>query len=109
MTDLIEKKISIQPPDDSEVVISVENVSKKFCRNLKQSLLYGVQDITTELLGVNRNSDVLRPKEFWALKDISFQLRRGEALALIGSNGAGKSTILRIISGLIKPDTGRVR
>ena len=109
MTDLIEKNFSIQPQDDPEVVISVENVSKKFCRNLKQSLLYGVQDITTELFGVNRKSDVLRPKEFWALKDISFQLRRGEALALIGSNGAGKSTILRIISGLIKPDTGRVR
>jgi lipopolysaccharide transport system ATP-binding protein len=94
---------------DEEVLVTVENVSKKFCRNLKQSLLYGVQDITTELLGMDRKSDTLRAKEFWALKDVSFQLRRGEALGLVGANGAGKSTILRIISGLIKPDTGHVK
>lgn len=98
-----------QKEEDSEVLVSVENVSKKFCRDLKRSLLYGVQDIGTELLGGQRKSDVLRSKEFWALKDISFQLRRGEALGLIGSNGAGKSTLLRIISGLINTDTGTVR
>lgn len=51
----------------------------------------------------------MRSAEFWALKDISFQLRRGEALGLVGSNGAGKSTLLRIISGLINPDTGSVK
>ncbi|WP_414541507.1 ABC transporter ATP-binding protein [Nostoc sp. CCY0012] len=107
MTNLITKEIAVYP-DNSEVVVSVENVSKKFCRNLKKSLMYGVQDIAIELLGANRKSDTLRPKEFWALKDVSFQLRRGEALGLVGSNGAGKSTLLRIISGLIKPDTGRV-
>ncbi|BAY97622.1 ABC transporter ATP binding subunit [Tolypothrix tenuis PCC 7101] len=96
-------------PQDSDLLISVDNVSKKFCRNLKQSLLYGVQDICTEIIGVSRRSDTLRPQEFWALKDVSFQLRRGEALGLIGANGAGKSTLLRIISGLINPDTGYVK
>jgi len=109
MTNLIEKDIAIQSQDDSEVVISIENVSKKFCRNLKQSLLYGVQDIATELVGGIRKGDTLRSKEFWALKDVSFQLRQGQALGLVGSNGAGKSTLLRVISGLIKPDTGRVK
>ncbi|ARV60054.1 ABC transporter ATP-binding protein [Nostocales cyanobacterium HT-58-2] len=108
MTNLVEKEIAVTP-DDTEVVISVENVSKKFCRDLKRSLLYGVQDIATELVAGKRKSDTLRQKEFWALKDVSFQLRRGEALGLVGSNGAGKSTLLRIISGLIKPDTGCVK
>ena len=90
-------------------VISVERVSKKFCRDLKRSLFYGVRDITADLTGGRQHSDRLRPQEFWALKDISFQLHRGQALGLVGSNGAGKSTLLRIISGLIKPDMGRVR
>lgn len=108
MTNLINQKIAVQP-EDAEVLISVDRVSKKFCRDLKQSLLYGVQDIATELVGSRRKSDSLRAKEFWALKDVSFQLRRGEAIGLVGSNGAGKSTLLRIISGLIKPDTGCVK
>ncbi len=95
--------------ENGEILISVNQVSKKFCRNLRKSLVYGVQDIAKELLGGNRKSNILRPKEFWALHNINFQLKRGEALGLVGSNGAGKSTILRIISGLIKPDTGVVK
>ncbi|AFZ58607.1 ABC transporter ATP-binding protein [Anabaena cylindrica FACHB-243] len=108
MTELIDKKISVHS-QNAEVLIAVDSVSKKFCRNLKQSLFYGVRDITTELLGGNRKSDTLRRLEFWALEDVSFQLKRGEALGLVGSNGSGKSTLLRIISGLIKPDTGCVK
>lgn len=102
-------KYSANQADNNEVVISVDGVSKKFCRNLKRSLLYGVQDIAADLTGGRRRSHQLRSQEFWALQSISFQLRRGEAVGLVGSNGAGKSTLLRIISGLIKPDTGQVR
>lgn len=94
-----------QPPP----VISVEGVSKKFCRDLRRSLFYGVRDIAADLTGRRRHSDRLRPQEFWALQSISFQLHRGQAVGLVGSNGAGKSTLLRIISGLIKPDMGKVR
>ncbi|NEP28570.1 ABC transporter ATP-binding protein, partial [Moorena sp. SIO3I6] len=93
---------------DSEVILSINGVSKKFCRDLKRSLLYGVHDIGTELLGLRQKDDKLRKKEFWALKDVSIQLRRGEAIGLVGKNGSGKSTLLRIISGLIKPDVGSV-
>ncbi len=100
----ISEQVPPEPP-----VISVEGVSKKFCRDLKRSLFYGVQDIAADLTGGRRHSDRLRSQEFWALQSISFQLHRGQAVGLVGSNGAGKSTLLRIISGLIKPDTGQVR
>ncbi len=91
-----------------EVLIQVDNVSKKFCRDLKRSLWYGVQDIGADLLGRSNQDQELRPDEFWALKDVSFQLRRGECLGLIGRNGAGKSTLLKMLNGLIMPDRGRI-
>lgn len=93
----------------SDTLIKVENVSKKFCRSLKKSLWYGMQDLGNELLGRRHGGDgELRPEEFWAVKDVSFELKRGECLGLIGRNGAGKTTVLRMLNGLIKPDQGRI-
>lgn len=91
-----------------DVLVKVEHVSKKFCRSLKRSLWYGVQDIAGELLGRDDTRDGLRKHEFWAVRDVSFELRRGECLGLIGRNGAGKTTLLRMLNGLIKPDCGRI-
>ena len=109
MVSIDKKEIAEKPQNnDNEVVLSVNGVSKRFCRDLKKSLFYGVKDIASELIGVRGTSDKLRDKEFWALNDVSFQLRRGEALGLVGKNGSGKSTLLRIIAGLIKPDAGTV-
>lgn len=96
------------PSDQDEVVLSVNGVSKRFCRDLKRSLMYGLQDIGAELTGLRRQGDTLRPREFWALDRVTFQVRRGESIGLIGKNGSGKSTLLRIIAGLIKPDMGEV-
>jgi lipopolysaccharide transport system ATP-binding protein len=90
------------------VLIKAENVSKKFCRSLKKSLWYGLKDITGELVGRNGSHHHLRPDEFWAVNEVSFQLRRGECLGLIGCNGAGKTTLLKMLNGLIKPDRGRI-
>lgn len=118
---------------DDEVLVKVELVSKKFCRSLKRSLWYGVQDMLSELNPFNRSqngdsliaapqasirdsqpaisdskSNVLRPDEFWAVSNVSFELRRGECLGLIGPNGAGKTTLLKMLNGLIKLDHGRI-
>jgi len=100
---------------DNEVLVKVSGVSKKFCRDLKKSLWYKVKDIASELLPIQnsklkiKNSEAaLRPGEFWANKDISFELRRGECIGLIGRNGAGKTTLLKMLNGLIKPDEGSI-
>ena len=116
MIDTIERRdepvsepVRAQSPQEAELLLSVQGLSKKFCRNLRRSLVYALRDIATESLGKTRKSGDLRTGEFWALKDISFELRRGKSLGLVGANGAGKTTLLRIISGLIRPDTGVVK
>ena len=94
----------------SDVLVSADAVSKKFCRSFKRSLWYGVGDIVSDLnpFGTEPRAALLRKSEFWAVRNVSFQLRRGDCLGLIGRNGAGKTTLLKMLNGLIKPDTGRI-
>lgn len=92
-----------------EPAIDVRGVSKKYCKDLKRSLRYAVADIARAMRFVAGISSSLRPDEFWALKDVSFRLERGESLGIIGDNGAGKSTLLKIIGGMRAPTEGEVR
>ena len=71
--------------------------------------MYAVRDIGGEFLApwVHEHAE-LRQDEFWAVKDVSFDVREGQSLALVGGNGAGKSSILKMINGLMKPDTGSI-
>jgi len=93
---------------DHQPTVVVEQVSKKYCRRLKHSLWYGLRDIAAELTGQDRHGEALRPNEFFALDNVSFELRRGECVGLIGHNGAGKSTLLKMLNGLVRPDKGRI-
>jgi lipopolysaccharide transport system ATP-binding protein len=83
----------------SEVVLKVENVGKCYeiyeapHHRLLQTLLRGRQQFY---------------KEFWALKNVTFEVKKGEGLGIIGRNGCGKSTLLQIISGTLAPTLGRV-
>jgi len=92
---------------DKEVLVSAQNVSKKFSKSLKTSLKYGASDIIRSTLGLSINKE-LRPQEFWAVNNVSFELRRGECIGLIGHNGAGKSTLLKVLNGLYAPDKGQI-
>ncbi|MGF6781098.1 polysaccharide ABC transporter ATP-binding protein [Paraburkholderia sp. GAS334] len=85
----------------SDTAIKVENVSRMY-RRFRHSR-YRV----LELLGVKAPKSSY--DEFWALRDISFSVKRGERVALIGRNGAGKSTLLSIVCGRLQPTDGSVR
>lgn len=93
---------------ESDIAIKVENVSKKYCKLLRQSMIYGVHDILKNSLGLKSNSSKLRKGEFWALKDIGLELKKGEALGVIGPNGSGKTTFLKLLNGIFWPDSGKI-
>jgi homopolymeric O-antigen transport system ATP-binding protein len=93
---------------DADWMIHAAGLSKKFGLTLQTSMLYGMRDSLRRLAGLRVASNVLRPGEFWAVKDVSFELRRGESLGLMGVNGSGKTTLLRILNGVFAPDAGRV-
>ena len=86
----------------SSIIMEAKNVSMKF--NLNSEKVYDLKEFAIRAL-----KGKLHYEEFWALKDVSFELQRGESLGIIGLNGAGKSTLLRLIAGVQKPTLGSVQ
>jgi lipopolysaccharide transport system ATP-binding protein len=91
-----------------DIAIKVEHVSKKYCKSLRRSMLYGVQDIGRNTIGLSSRSDRLRKNEFWAIDDVSFEVKKGETLGIIGPNGSGKTTLLKMLNGIFWPDKGKI-
>ena len=89
------------PGDDAPVVIDVDHVQMVF--NMASEQLDSLKEY---FIKVSKHE--LFFKEFHALEDISFQVRRGEAFGLVGTNGSGKSTMLKIIAGVLEPSKGSV-
>lgn len=87
--------------ENKDIIIEVNNVSR--CFNLARERVDSLKEYFVRKVKGN-----LHFEEFWALNDVSFQVERGESVGLIGLNGSGKSTMLKVIAGVLKPTKGTV-
>ena len=94
----------------SEISIRVENLSKKYQITVGKYRHDTLRDQISDAISAvfhSNGRNHRQTKTFWALKEVSFEVKRGEVLGVIGANGAGKSTLLKILSRITKPTAGK--
>lgn len=92
-------------------ILEIKNISKKFHISHEQQPYLSLRDSITNLIKSpfsNRGSGRIGSEDFWALKDISFNVYPGDSIGIIGKNGAGKSTLLKILSKITPPTRGKI-
>src|SRR5690606_37636933 len=92
----------------NDVALRMEHVFKKFKRGERHDSLRDLVPALAKRIMNPSLATQLRAQEFWALDDGSYEIHRGEAVGIIGHNGAGKSTMLKHLSGLMRPTKGRI-
>lgn len=90
-----------------EIALRMDHVYKRFRRG---EIHDSLRDLLPALVRrrIGPRPEALQPEEFWALEDVCFEVRKGEAFGIIGHNGAGKSTMLKHLSGIMQPTRGRI-
>jgi len=87
--------------------IEFNNVSKKYTKGEKfNSLRDSIPNLFRNVIGKGSRKEDLKNREFWAVNNVDFHIKKGEVVGIIGPNGAGKSTILKLLSGIIVPNKG---
>ena len=89
-------------------MVSVDNTTVKVCNVSMKYHLAENRASTIKEFATRRVKGDINYRDFWALKNVSFEVRKGEVLGIIGANGSGKSTLLKIIAGIMKPTEGYV-
>ncbi len=92
----------------SDIALRMEHVYKKFRKGEVYNSLRDLIPALTGRMFRSQELDTGDKREFWALQDISFELKRGESLGIVGRNGAGKSTALKILCRIMRPTKGRM-
>jgi lipopolysaccharide transport system ATP-binding protein len=92
------------------LAIQVENISKKYQIGVRRERYQALRDVIANTVkNLGRSADQGdKPEDFWALKDISFDVNVGDRIGIIGRNGAGKSTLLKLLSRITSPTSGRI-
>ncbi|MBI1392433.1 MAG: ATP-binding cassette domain-containing protein [Alphaproteobacteria bacterium] len=93
----------------TKIVLDVDRVAKRYYRNPLSSQRQASRVLFEAMLGRTRENANPQPGEITVVRDVSFTLRRGEAIGIIGGNGAGKTTMLRMLAGHVLPDAGAIR